>query len=633
MNRKMPRHAKHPSPRLLVLVTLGMTLLLSSWMITPCLALKHNFKTKNDDRYLIGPIGFPFGFLDSGLYNLTVYDFSVEIGIHDEHGQGATDDDAYHHIHPGNTRYLLLPNDNDNNNEDESQLKHRQLLFGKKKKKHEEEQKEDPSSTLDNAIDRVGFLLKRFDNEGAFNQYMANILDSGECALPKVQQDVKEDDDLFVGTDGGGGDFGDMGSGNAGSTAAAAAGKENNPVVVTNAAENGIFLSMKDKTTWGSAVNRVEYGFHNGDHGLYFLLFQICPSDASAGLHLHVQFELDFHFSNLDIFGKESYLSAGEMILPHLFFYFSILYSICLFLWVDNLRKIKRGEPGHWPALGSTRPVIYPIHYLMAALLALKTMTIFFDCIRYHYLRVSGKAVLWSAVYYTFSFMKGTFLFTVILLIGSGWSFVKPFLNDRERSMIMGILILQVINNIAIIVLTQEAEGEKSYEKWTAILHMVDILCCCAVLIPIVWQVNQLEKNIEQSNGDHSDRDDNSGDNGSNGDLHIPEDELDDVPLASNGGRRRRGPANDRLVSKLRLFRRFYLMVVSYIYITRIVVYLFATMLDYRHIWLQHFVVEAVTIAFYCMVGMQFRPMGENPYLSIRDREKEDYEQEIELTS
>ena len=75
---------------------------------------------------------------------------------------------------------------------------------------------------------------------------------------------------------------------------------------------------------------------------------------------------------------------------------------------------------------------------------------------------------------------------TVILLIGSGWSFVKPFLTDREKKMILGVIVLQVINNIAIVVLTQETEGEIAFDRWTAILHLVDIVCCCAVLLPFI---------------------------------------------------------------------------------------------------------------------------------------------------
>jgi hypothetical protein len=169
--------------------------------------------------------------------------------------------------------------------------------------------------------------------------------------------------------------------------------------------------------------------------------------------------------------------------------------------------------------------------------------------------------------------------------------------------MFFAILVLQVINNLAIVVLTGETEGELSFDSWTAILHMVDILCCCAVLIPIVWQVNALEKNMEGSNGDQNEADDDQ----------VPEDELDDSKGGAHG--------NLRLLGKLRLFRRFYLLVVTYIYVTRIVVYLFATMLDYHHTWLRFFVVELVTLGFYITVGNLFRPMCENPYLSIKKEE------------
>ena len=233
-----------------------------------------------------------------------------------------------------------------------------------------------------------------------------------------------------------------------------------------------------------------------------------------------------------------------------------------------------------------------------------------------------------------FSTKKGITLFTVILLIGSGWSFVKPFLGDREKKMILAILILQVINNIAIVVLTQETEGENAFDKWTAVLHLVDILCCCAVLIPIVWQVNQLEKNMEQNQ--HNDEDVSEGANDGPeratlydvdefDDEHITEDELEEVPInGSSSGSSPARPPDERLAAKLKLFRSFYLLVIAYIYITRIVVYLFASVLSYRHTWIRFFVVELVTLIFYCTVGMLFRPMNENPYLHLRRRQAGD---------
>lgn len=200
-------------------------------------------------------------------------------------------------------------------------------------------------------------------------------------------------------------------------------------------------------------------------------------------------------------------------------------------------------------------------------------------------------------------------MFIVILLIGTGWSFVKPFLNDREKKVVLVILCLQVANNIALVVLSHLTEGESKYESWTAILHLVDILCCCAVLLPIVWQVNMLEKSIgedvDENNLVGDGETDDDGRHQSNG---------DEVELEYG--------EKGQILNKLKLFRSFYLLVVAYIYATRILVYLFATLLSYKYLWVRYFVVEVITLTFYVTVGMMFRPMADNPYLSVKKYER-----------
>lgn len=275
------------------------------------------------------------------------------------------------------------------------------------------------------------------------------------------------------------------------------------------------------------------------------------------------------------------------MKLPVMYFYFSISYLLCFFIWYTNIRLIQQGGQGHFAQSGE-RPVIYHIHQLMTLLLLLKFFSVIFESVRYYSIKVTGHAEVWSFIFYAVSFVKGTFLFTVILLIGTGWSFVKPFLNGREKKIILVILVLQVVNNIAIIVLSQETEGESSYATWAGLLHIVDILCCCAVLVPIVWQVNELEKSVGL-------------------------DDIDSLTELSVSERASDLEAGDKgqILSKLKLFRTFYLVVVAYIYSTRILVYLFASMLDYRHLWVQHFVIEVVTLTFYVSVGMLFRPVSD----------------------
>lgn len=53
----------------------------------------------------------------------------------------------------------------------------------------------------------------------------------------------------------------------------------------------------------------------------------------------------------------------------------------------------------------------------------------------------------------------------------------------------------------------------------------------------------------------------------------------------------------------IRLFRRFYLLVVGYIYITRVVVVLIESTITFPYEWLGAFINECVTIAFYTFTG------------------------------
>jgi hypothetical protein len=54
-----------------------------------------------------------------------------------------------------------------------------------------------------------------------------------------------------------------------------------------------------------------------------------------------------------------------------------------------------------------------------------------------------------------------------------------------------------------------------------------------------------------------------------------------------------------RSLKKLTLFRQFYLMVVSYIYFTRIIVYLVDATLPFKWVWLGDFFSELATLLFF----------------------------------
>lgn len=506
-------------------------------------ATRHTFKTAEDLRHLIGPIGAPFGFLTGGIYNLTIFDFELAIG--------------------------------------KTSKKKKQTIDGKEALKYVE----------------VGFYLKRFDSESDFSKFYETVMEKPSfCAFEShrnnnfVHPSNAEDDDVLVEDDKFQVKFDE---------------NEKDNLQSGDVGENGIYISMNNpEKTWKPNTPTITHRFTNqNDEGLYFLLFQLCPrvDDKNVEMEIRSSFELDLHFKNYDSYGNPSYLTAGEMKLPSMYIYFSISYAFCFILWSLNIRNIRRGREAIWSPRGehtSSRPVVHAIHHLMTVLLGLKALTVFFEAARYHFIKMNGHAEFLSAVYFTMSFIKGTFMFTVILLIGSGWSLVKPFLNEREKKVIWGVLVLQIIDNIAVIVLSQETEGERLYEDWSAVLHFVDILCCCAVLVPIVWQINSFETTIEAERAGQSDQQTSSA----------ISDVESDAPATAEAA---------RTLQKLKQFRSFYLLVVVYIYFTRIVVYLFATCLGYRQTWLRYFVTELGTLVFYAVVGFLFRPVSDNPYLKV----------------
>lgn len=80
----------------------------------------------------------------------------------------------------------------------------------------------------------------------------------------------------------------------------------------------------------------------------------------------------------------------------------------------------------------------------MAVLGTLKVLTLLTQCGMYHYIRVSGSPDGWNIAYYIFTFFRGIMFFSVVVLIGTGWSYMTPFLGSSEKRVLMIVIPLQV---------------------------------------------------------------------------------------------------------------------------------------------------------------------------------------------
>lgn len=300
------------------------------------------------------------------------------------------------------------------------------------------------------------------------------------------------------------------------------------------------------------------------EEGLYNLYFHACPNYQYSLLPL--SFNVDIEESN-----RGNYLSAGEMPLPALYFMMSLLFFLSGLFWVFILKKSKHP--------------VFKIHYIMAVLVYLKSLSLMFHAINFHFIEIKGEHVeAWAILFYVAHLLKGAVLLITIVLIGTGWTFIKHILADKDKKLFMIAIPLQVLANIAEIIMAESEEGDIEHRTWRYIFIFVDLLCCGAILFPVVWSIR-----------------------------HLHDASATDGKAAIN-------------LRKLKLFRQFYIMIVCYIYFTRIIVYLLKITVAFQYVWLDEMFREMATYVFFVLTGYKFRPASAHPYFTVADSDEDEVE-------
>ncbi|XP_064891297.1 protein GPR107 isoform X2 [Columba livia] len=215
----------------------------------------------------------------------------------------------------------------------------------------------------------------------------------------------------------------------------------------------------------------------DNQEGLYSLYFHKCVADNGPANDQQL-FSLDIEITEKN---PESYLSAGEIPLPKLYISMAIFFFLSGTAWIHILRKRSND--------------VFKIHWLMAALPFTKSLSLVFHAIDYHYISSQGFPIEgWAVVYYITHLLKGALLFITIALIGTGWAFIKHILSDKDKKIFMIVIPLQVLANVAYIIIESTEEGTTEYGLWKEILFLVDLLCCGAILFPVVWSIRHLQE-------------------------------------------------------------------------------------------------------------------------------------------
>ncbi|KAI1886522.1 hypothetical protein AGOR_G00196620 [Albula goreensis] len=350
--------------------------------------------------------------------------------------------------------------------------------------------------------------------------------------------------------------------------------------------------NMEEKETKGDG-NSLSAGNING------MRFELQKIGGSYNFSFHMKFgpraeglyNLNFHrcsrgapgfgypyYLNVEIIEKNpgGFLSAAEIPLPLLYIGMAAVFFIAAMVWVYTLMK--------------HRYSVFKIHWLMAALAFTKSISLVFHSINYHFINTKGHPIEgWAVMYYITHLLKGALLFITLALIGTGWAFVKYILSDKEKKIFMIVIPLQVLANVAYIIIESTEEGSSDYALWKEVLFLVDLICCGAILFPVVWSIR-----------------------------HLQDASSTDGKAAMN-------------LEKLKLFRHYYVMIVCYIYFTRIIAILLKVTIPFQWQWFYEFLVEVSTLIFFVMTGYKFRPASNNPYLQL-PQDEEDVEMDEVVT-
>ena len=313
--------------------------------------------------------------------------------------------------------------------------------------------------------------------------------------------------------------------------------------------------------------------------GLYALFFFNCKGfhagNQSYIKPVPVSFSIEATMYNIGSDGAKHYLTATDTNMPVLYALFGVVFFVIAIVWI----RLMQANMDH----------VTRVHRVMLFLLLIKGLSLLLETAKLHHYDQSGHPSIWDWFYYIALGVKGCTLFGVLLLLGTGWSVMKQFLSDHDRKIFLIILPGQFLVNLSLAIIEETSEGSKHWSQWSDVLHIVDVVCCCCVLLPVVWSM----KNLRDTAAD------------------------DDKAAQS--------------LARMRKFRTFYIVIVAYIYGTRIILPMIESSLPWNLTWIVKVGREVVAVVFYVYTGYTFQPKKETAYGVLDRRDEEELEERREV--
>ena len=332
----------------------------------------------------------------------------------------------------------------------------------------------------------------------------------------------------------------------------------------------------------------------------------------------------------------KSFLPIGDEHLPAVYLFFAILFTFLTLYWyvvvlrrgsnflsptawcLENALRLKHqlllfaGQQSSGLGRGGGRHVtfffdttssssvrggysIHRVHYFMLVLLCLKSLQLLVEAFMLHTRNTTGElGTGWDYLYYVTASMKGVMLFTCIIMLGTGYSTLKPFLSNREQKVIVLIIPLQLVLNLIQAVLEQTSEGDPLWMWWTNFLSVLDITSGFLVLLPLLWYFSMRHDATSVLSDESA------------GPVDGP---LQEEIRLQNALARRDSARKTQFIT-------FYVSVILFIYFTRILVPHIQSSLPFDKTYLASICYEGSALFFYILTGRAFGPRAVNSVFS-----------------
>ncbi|KAI3502558.1 hypothetical protein L1887_30699 [Cichorium endivia] len=151
---------------------------------------------------------------------------------------------------------------------------------------------------------------------------------------------------------------------------------------------------------------------------------------------------------------------------------------------------------GIWVFVCSKKqPYVQKIHILMGSLLVLVFVDLICGPADQHHVKVTSNVYGWDVLIYTFKFFRLVLFHTVVVLIGSGWSFFRPCLPAIQ----MIVCVIAILLNVGSIVI-REAYPSLT---WNQGFMLVEGICYSSLLIPTYMTLLWLRKTAKAEGKDY----------------------------------------------------------------------------------------------------------------------------------